>query len=141
MKFAKIAGVAGFVIALATAAAAQPPAAAPATPKPDPTAPAKPLPPSLKPNRIRGTGITVVDIDKERAFYTNVMGMVFIRQPNANEIVLGYKTGTTEQAALVLLKGKPQPGSTTYGRMILDVPDAPALAEHLNSIGWTARGF
>jgi catechol-2,3-dioxygenase len=23
--------------------------------------------------------------------------------------------------------------------MILDVPDAPALAAHLNSIGWTAR--
>ena len=39
----------------------------------------------------------------------------------------------------MLLKSAAQPGSTTYGRVILDVPDADKLAEHLRSIGYPAR--
>lgn len=133
--------LAAILCALATAAAAQPPApTAPAGPPPDPTAPAKPLPPNLKPNRIRATGITVADLDKERAFYINIFGMQEIRRPNPNEIVLGYRTGPgVVEATLVLLKGTRQPGATSYGRMILDVPDADALAVHLRSLGYTAR--
>jgi hypothetical protein len=47
--------------------------------------------------------------------------------------------GASEQATLVLAKGTPQPGATRYGRLILDVPDADKLAEHLRSIGYPAR--
>lgn len=112
-------------------AAAQPPA---------PPAPAaKAMPAALKPNRIRGTGITVADLEKEKAFYVDVLGMTLLRQINASEIALGFKTGPTDQASLVLLKGTPKPGSTSYGRMILDVPDADALAQHLTSLGYPAR--
>lgn len=136
MNLVKLAAV-GLAMMIAGSALAQPPA--PAAPAPDPTAPAKPLPANLKPNRIRASGVTVADLEKEKAFYINILGMVLIRQVNANEIALGYKIGATEQASLVLLKGTPRPGSTTYGRLILDVPDADALAAHLTSIGYRAR--
>lgn len=128
----------GLTLAISTAALAQP-AAAPIAPAPDPNAPAKPLPANLKPNRIRGAGLNVADLEKEKAYYVNVLGMVLIRQVNANEIALGYKTGATEQASLVLLKAARRDGATSYGRVILDVPNADALAEHLRSIGYPAR--
>jgi catechol 2,3-dioxygenase-like lactoylglutathione lyase family enzyme len=114
-------------------ASAQPAAA------PDPAAPAKSLPPELKPARIRATGITVSDLEKEKAFYVEVFGMQEIRRPNANEIVLGYKTGASEQATLVLAKGNRREGATAYGRMILDVANPEALAEHLKSLGYNVR--
>ena len=108
-------------------------------PTPDPAAPAKPLPADLKPGRIRATGINVVDLEKERAFYVNVFGMQELRRPNANEIVLGYRTGTTEQAALVLARGARREGATAYGRMILDSSNPEALAEHLKGLGYNVR--
>jgi catechol 2,3-dioxygenase-like lactoylglutathione lyase family enzyme len=127
------AGAAALV--LATAAAAQPPTA----PAPDPTAPARPLPAHLKPNRVRASGINVADLEREKAFYVNIFGMQELRRPNPNEIVLGYKVGPNEQATLVLNKATPRAGSTAYGRLILDVPDADTLAEHLRGIGYPAR--
>ena len=123
------------MLVLAGTALAQPPAA----PAPDPAAPAKPLPANLKPNRLRGAGLNVANLEREKAFYVNVFGMQELRRPNANEIVLGYKVGPTEQASLVLLKAAAQAGAATYGRVILDVPDADKLAEHLRSIGYPAR--
>jgi catechol 2,3-dioxygenase-like lactoylglutathione lyase family enzyme len=140
MKISAYAGV-GLALAIASAALAQPPAAAPAAAAaaPDRTAPAKPLPANLKPNRIRASGITVADLDKETAFYVNVFGMQVLRRYGTNEVALGYKTGPTEQAALVLLRGNRREGAASYGRLILDVPDADALAVHLRSLGYTAR--
>jgi len=129
---------AALALAATTPAWAQPAPPAPAA-QPDPNSPAKPLPANLKPNRIRGAGLNVADLDKEKAYYVNVLGMVLIRQVNANEIALGYKVGPTEQASLVLLKAPRRDGATTYGRVILDVPDADKLAEHLRSLGYTAR--
>jgi len=130
---------AAVALALASPVLAQPSAPAAAAPQPDPNTPAKPLPANLKPNRVRGAGINVADLEKEKAYYVNILGMIEIRRPNANEIVLGYKTGATEQASVVLLKSAHRDGATSYGRVILDVPDADKLAEHLRSLGYTAR--
>jgi catechol-2,3-dioxygenase len=135
MKFSILAGV-GLAVAVSGAALAQP-AATPAPPQPDPTAPAKPLPANLKPNRIRAAGINVTDLERERAYYVNVLGMREIRRPNANEIVVGYGDG--EQAALVLNKAAKREGQTSYGRLILDVTNPEALAEHLRSLGYAVR--
>ena len=139
MKYSMLAAF-GLALTLCGAAAAQPPTAAapaPAAPQPDPTKPAKPLPTNLKPNRIRAAGINVTDLERERAYYVNVLGMREIRRPNANEIVVGYGDG--EQAALVLNKAAKREGQTSYGRVILDVSNPEALAEHLRSLGYAVR--
>ena len=128
---------AALALAMATPVWAQPVAPAGPAPQPDPNAPAKPLPPNLKPNRIRASGINVTDLDRERAYYVNVLGMREIRRPNANEIVLGYGAG--DQATLVLNKAAKRDGQSAYGRLILDVSNPEALAEHLKSLGYSVR--
>src|SRR3954468_19209640 len=111
---------AAVALAVTTPVWAQPPAAPSQTAaQPDPSSPAKPLPSNLKPNRIRASGINVTDLDRERAYYVNVLGMREIRRPNANEIVLGYGAG--DQARLVLNKAAKRDGQIAYGRLILDV--------------------
>jgi catechol-2,3-dioxygenase len=126
---------AALALVAATPAWAQP--TAPPAAQPDPASPSKPLPPNLKPNRIRASGINVTDLDRERAYYVNILGMREIRRPNANEIVLGYGAG--DQATLVLNKAAKREGQTSYGRLILDVSNPEALAEHLQSLGYAVR--
>jgi catechol-2,3-dioxygenase len=135
MRVSMLAGL-GLAMVIGGSALAQPPAETTA-PQPDPNAPTKPLPANLKPNRIRASGINVTDLERERAYYVNVLGMHEIRRPNANEIVLGYGAG--DQAALVLNKAAKREGQTSYGRLILDVANPEALAEHLKSLGYAVR--
>lgn len=101
------------------------------------------IPTDLKPSRIAGTGITVADLEKQKAFYTDVLGMKLIRTYARDgapfEYIMAIPSSQGEGAVLALLKGVREPGATTYGRLILIVPDADKLATALTAQGIPAR--
>ncbi len=104
---------------------------------------AQALPAELLPQRIAGSGITVADLEKQKAFYTGVLGMKLVRTYERDgapfEYVLAIPSTTGEGAVLALLKGTREPGATTYGRLILIVPNAEKLAASLTAQGIEAR--
>ena len=137
-------------IALALAAAfgagvlAQPPAAPGRGSAPPPvTGTPAPVPASLGPLRISGVGITVADLDKQRAWYELVLGMHKVGQyPEMgppNEFIMSMSAVRDDGPVIALLRGNRQPGATTYGRVILRVPNSDALAEHMRTHGVAAR--
>jgi catechol 2,3-dioxygenase-like lactoylglutathione lyase family enzyme len=104
---------------------------------------AQPIAPDILPQRIAGTGITVSDLETQKIFYTNVLGMKLVRTYERDgavfEYILAIPSTTGEGAVLALLKGVREPGATTYGRMILIVPNADKLALALTAQGIPAR--
>jgi catechol 2,3-dioxygenase-like lactoylglutathione lyase family enzyme len=104
---------------------------------------AQTIPAELLPQRIAGSGITVADLEKQKAFYTDVLGMKLLRTYERDgavfEYVLGIPSTGGDGAVLALLKGVREPGATTYGRLILIVRDAEKLAASLTSQGVPAR--
>jgi len=129
---------AGLACGVAAVAAAQTPTA----PAP-PAAKVVPLPSNLAPASMGSVGITVADLDKMGDFYTQMFGFKVIRTLSREgaiyEYILNVKTDGTGGSNLVLLKGTRQPGATTYGRIILYVPDADGAAKFLTENGWPAR--
>jgi catechol 2,3-dioxygenase-like lactoylglutathione lyase family enzyme len=137
----------------ATAALAQSPAptatiAVPARPAviPPPPTPMKgvPLPASFAGMKINGSGITVDNIDGMRDWYVTTLGMKLTKTYNSgpngavNEYILAFPSDLNGPI-VALLKGRRSEGATTYGRLILRVPDSTALANHLTSNGVNAR--
>ena len=101
------------------------------------------IPLDQRPSRIAGTGITVSDLEKQKAFYTEVLGMKLVRTYQRDgatfEYVLTIPAAQGEGAILALLKGSREPGATSYGRLILIVPNADKLAATLNTQGVPTR--
>ena len=104
---------------------------------------AQTIPSELLPKRIAGSGITVADLDRQMAFYTGVLGMKLVRTYQKDgavyEYILTIPSDKSDGAILALLKGTREPGATTYGRLILVVPDADKLAAALSAQGIPAR--
>lgn len=102
-----------------------------------------PVPANIKPLRVEGVGLNVADIDAERAWYETVLGMHKVGQFPATgeprEYIMSMAEKNGEGPVLALLKGARQPGATSYGRMIMVVPDSAALAAHLMTHGVAAR--
>ena len=77
------------------------------------------------------------------AFYTGVLGMKLVRTYQKDgavyEYILTIPSDKSDGAILALLKGTREPGATTYGRLILVVPDADKLAAALSAQGIPAR--
>lgn len=103
----------------------------------------KPPPAGLTPRHIHGTGITVTDLEKQRDFYVQALGMTVLRKLERNgavfEYILGYEGQGPDAAILALLKGTRKPGAETYGRILLNTPDADKLAAHLAAQGIPSR--
>lgn len=139
MKSTSIAAAVGAALVISAAALAQP-----AAPPPAPVGKNIPVSPALAPTKLSGLGINVTDLDKMRDFYTQVLGFKVIRQIPAtgapNEYVLNLKADGSGGANLVLLKSAARrEGAATYGRIILYVPNAEAMAKQLTDNGWPAR--
>jgi catechol 2,3-dioxygenase-like lactoylglutathione lyase family enzyme len=143
-----IAGVATLALALsATAWAAQQPAPAPAAPRP--AAPVvsgtvDSLPADLKPLRVAGAGLNVSDLAGMRAWYEKVLGMKLqasfpAGSATPNEFVMSMNPADPNAAIVALLHGSRQPGATTFGRIIMIVPDADKAAAFLLTHGVPAR--
>ena len=100
------------------------------------------IPAGLKPNGIAGSSFNVRDLEGQKAWYIDKLGMklvnTFSRDGKPFEYLVGY--GGQGAAILALLS---QPARAvapnTMGRLILDVPNAKGLADHLKAQGVTVR--
>ena len=100
------------------------------------------IPTGLRPNGIAGSSFNVRDLEGQKAWYIDKLGMklvnTFSRDGKPFEYLVGY--GGQGSAILALLS---QPARAvapnTMGRLILDVPDAKGLADHLKAQGVMVR--
>lgn len=111
---------AGIALAAATGAAAAPPA-------------------GLKPAHVAGPGLNVLDLEAQKAWYMDMLGMTVTdtlqRQGKPYEYIMGFGDGPG--GAIIALLQSPQrpPGPNAYGRIILAVPNAKGLADWLQKRG------
>lgn len=117
------------VLALSSAAAAQ--TAVP------------PLGDDIKPARMSGMGLNVKDLEKAKGFYSDVLGYkVAAKVPGKDgqlyEYLLSFSGNVGPDALLVLTKKAPDAGSTSFGRVILVVPNGRKLAERVVAAGGSA---
>lgn len=99
-----------------------------------------PLGDDEKPIRVSGLGIRVSDLERSKAFYTEVLGMkVGARVPaqgEAVEYLLGL-TGNIRQDTLVVIRqGEIVPGATEFGNIVIVVPDGRKMAERVMAAGY-----
>jgi len=100
---------------------------------------ASPLPEALRPHRAAGLALNVSDLERSRSFYTDVLGMKVVGSGPEGGPVRYYTLGMSGDRAtdtlLVLSKGASAP-ATSFGRVILYVPDARALAQRVAVAGY-----
>jgi catechol 2,3-dioxygenase-like lactoylglutathione lyase family enzyme len=110
-------------------------------------APALALPPlkeSVKPHRLAGAALNVLDMEKEKDFYINVLGMKVVQripsQGRLREYLLSFGDDSKEGPVLVLTKtDKVDPKTADFGRIIFDVPNGEALARRAADAGYPPR--
>ena len=99
-----------------------------------------PLPDELKPIRTSGVGLTVSDLERSKAFYTDVLGMkVDARVPaqgKVAEYLLGMTGDTRADTLVVLRQGEVKPGATGFGRIVIVVPNGRKMAERVAAAGF-----
>jgi catechol-2,3-dioxygenase len=97
-------------------------------------------PANLKPAKVDGAGLNVMDLEAQKAWYSAKLGMTLVNtikaaDGSAREYIMGYGSGP--EAAIVALLKSParQPGPNAMGRIILGVPNAKGLADWLKTQG------
>jgi catechol 2,3-dioxygenase-like lactoylglutathione lyase family enzyme len=94
--------------------------------------------------RVSGLALNVTDVERSRAFYMDVLGLqVDARVPaegEASEYLLGQTGVLREDTLVVLTRGDPQPGATTFGRLTVVVPNGRTIAERAAAAGYQVRG-
>jgi lactoylglutathione lyase len=100
-----------------------------------------PLPDAIKPIRTSGLGLRVSDIERSMKFYTEVLGMkVDAKVGGANgapvrEYLLGMSGDRNVDTLVVISQGEVKPDATTFGRIVLVVPNGKAMAERVAANG------
>lgn len=105
-----------------------------------------PLGNDMRPIRMSGMGLNVKDIERQKAFYTEVLGFkVIARVPakdgTAKEYLLGLTGSLTSDTLVVLTAHAPDAGSNSFGRIVLVVPDGRRMAERVVAGGGKTRGL
>ena len=105
------------------------------------TATAADIPAALMPKAIAGPGINVVDLEGQRAWYQEKLGMRLVntisRDGKPFEYLMGYEG---DRAILALLHAPNRPaGPNQMSRLILQAPDAKGLADFLAAQGIKCR--
>lgn len=103
-----------------------------------------PMEEMAQPTRFSGIGLNVIDIEKAKAFYTEILGFkVALRIPGKDgssyEYILSLDGTIAGGTLLVLTNHAPGEGSSSFGRLVLVVPDGRALAERVVAHGGTAE--
>jgi len=100
---------------------------------------APPLPDDTKPIRVSGVGLTVSNLERSKAFYTEVLGLkVDARVPAqgpAVEYLLGMTGDLRADTLIVLRQGEVKPGAAAFGRVVLVVPNGRKMAERVAAAG------
>ena len=99
-----------------------------------------PLAEDMRPIRASGVGLNVSDLERSKAFYTDVLGMkVDARVPaqgKAVEYLLGMTGDVRADTLVVLRQGEVKPGATGFGRIVLVVPNGRRMAERVAAAGF-----
>ncbi len=94
----------------------------------------------IKPIRISGVGLRVSDLERSKAFYTEVLGLkVNAKVPAQGEPVeylLGLTGDIRVDTLIVIRKGEIVPGATEFGNVIIVVPDGRKMAERAAAAGY-----
>jgi catechol 2,3-dioxygenase-like lactoylglutathione lyase family enzyme len=102
--------------------------------------PLEPLTDDVRANRAAGVGLNVADIERSKDFYTRVLGFkVAARVPAQGpvfEYLLGLTGSITTDTLVILTKRAPQPGATSFGRVVLTVPSGRKMAERAAAAGY-----
>lgn len=109
--------------------------------------PARGLPPlkdSIRPHGLSGVALNVVDIEREKDFYINVLGMQVVQripsQGRLREYLLAFGSSAKDGPVVILTKtDKVDPKATDFGRLVLDVPNGEALARRAAEAGYPPR--
>ena len=96
-------------------------------------------PEALKPAHVAGPGLYVADLEAQKAWYSEKLGLsvhdTIQRGGTPFEYVMGYNDGPAG-AILALAKSTTRPaGANAFSRVILAVPNAKGLAEWLKGQG------
>jgi catechol-2,3-dioxygenase len=96
-------------------------------------------PENLKPAHVAGPGLNVLDLEGQKAWYMDKLGMTVTdtikRQDKPYEYVMGYGDGPNGAILALLLSPQRPPGPNAMGRIILAVPNAKGLADWLKTQG------
>jgi hypothetical protein len=93
-------------------------------------------PPNLKPARVVGTELNVMDLEGEKAWYADKLGMTLARTNKAADgSPLEYIMGSDTTVVALLKWPADQPRLNAKGRIILGVPNAKGLADWLKTQG------
>lgn len=111
--------------------------------------PAQAEAPAPQTSSMMGVAINVVNIEKQLAFYTDVLGMKLkTRLPlgTKNEYILGFGEDPTSPALLLMHDTAPSaPASIQHGngfsRLVVNVPDLDAVLGRLTSLGYSHDGI
>lgn len=99
-----------------------------------------PLTDDVRPIRASGVGLKVSDLERSKAFYTEVLGLkVDARVPTqgkAVEYLLGMTGNLQADTLIVLRQGEVKPGATSFGRIVLVVPNGRKMAERVAAAGY-----
>ena len=99
-----------------------------------------PLTDDVRPIRASGVGLNVSDLERSKAFYTEVLGMkVDARVPRegkAVEYLLGMTGNLQADTLIVLRQGEVKPGAAGFGRIVLVVPNGRKMAERVAAAGY-----
>ena len=104
---------------------------------------AAPMPAALAPKGVAAAVIYCADIDAEKVWYMEKLGMTVTgsippNNPKPFEWVLGY--GKAPGATIILARSSKRPaGDNLYSRSVILVPDAKALAAWLKTQGVESR--
>jgi catechol 2,3-dioxygenase-like lactoylglutathione lyase family enzyme len=101
-------------------------------------------PPGLSPSHFRASVIYVADLEAERAWYTDKLGMTLVRtifhgdKPHEYAMAVGDSPGGTLLFLAENTTDRPT-GPNRYSRVLLDCPDAEALVKWLKTLGVASR--
>ena len=106
------------------------------------TAASAEVPAKLMPRGIAGSSFNVRDLEAQKAWYLDKLGMKLVdtirRGDKPFEYLVGYAGKGGPILALLAAPNRPE-GPNAMGRLILDVPDAKALGDHLKAQGVAVR--
>lgn len=92
--------------------------------------------------RVAGAALNVVDIEKSKSFYTDVLGLKVAARVPAQGPVQEYLLsagGTIGEALVILTKSAGQKAEAAhFGRLVLVVPDADAVVKRSAAAGYPA---
>lgn len=100
-------------------------------------------PADLRPAHVAGPGVYVTDLEAQRAWYQDKLGLAvqdtMKRADKPFEYIMGYGDGPN--GAILALAQSPQrpAGPNAFSRVILATPNAKALAEWLKTQGVESR--